>query len=75
MTSLTALIIQNNDSVRATQAGPDQNGKFAGWITLGEEDRFRPLISTEPIYDSAKEALDAMTNLIEATRKSEPVRF
>jgi len=61
---LTAYAIATNPSIVTTAGGPAKNGKFVGWITLGEEDRFRPLINTEPIYDSASEAKQAMIELV-----------
>ncbi len=66
ISNLTALIIATRD-VRVSAAGP-VNGKWVGWITLGEEDRYRPLLNSEPIYDSADAATDAMNKVIEDVR-------
>jgi hypothetical protein len=52
MTNLTALIIATREDIVVDAGGPDSNGKYTGWITLGVEDRFRPLINSDPVYDS-----------------------
>jgi hypothetical protein len=65
MTRLTAYeIVGNPDDIVVTHAGPDNNGKYCGFITRGEEGRYRPLISTEPIFDTADAAENAMRNEI-----------
>lgn len=69
MTNLTAVIIGANDTVRATFSGPCENGKFMGWITLGAEDRYRPLINSEAIYETADHAKIAMQEIIDRLRK------
>ena len=60
---LTLLIIQNNELAYATAGGPAENKKYTGWIML-DEDRWAPVLNTEPIYNSLKEAKQAMKNLI-----------
>jgi hypothetical protein len=47
MTNLTALIIATREDIVVDAGGPDSNGKYTGWITLGVEDRFRPLINSD----------------------------
>ena len=65
MRRLTAYEIAGNpDDIIATHAGPDNAGKYCGFITRGEEGRYRILISTEPIFDTAEAADDAMRNEI-----------
>jgi hypothetical protein len=65
MRRLTAYEIAGNpDDIIATHAGPDNAGKYCGFITRGEEGRYRILISTEPIFDTAKAAEDAMRDEI-----------
>ena len=67
-------VIASRDDLILTHGGPAKNmgagkdGKFVGWITLGPDDRCRPLINTEPIYTTGKEADDAMKG-IQATAK------
>jgi len=56
---------------RPTVGGPNQDGKYAGWI-MGPADRWDPILSTDAIYDSAEEARDAMERLIEDIRAAEP---
>lgn len=67
LSRLTAYVIatrHEDGDVRVSSVGPHENGKFSGWIMLGPEDRYRPLISTEPVYGTAEEAVDAMNELI-----------
>jgi hypothetical protein len=65
ISNLTSLIIASRDDIVATAGGPTDNGKFVGWITLGQLDRFRPLLNTEPIYNTKEEAVAAMKAIIE----------
>jgi hypothetical protein len=66
---LTALTIQSRD-VRCEAAGPDQNGKWAGWIML-DVDRWHPLLNSEPIYDNAQDARTAMEKVVKEIRETE----
>jgi len=59
LTLLTAYIIAFREDVKVTSSGPDENGKYIAWITLGEEDRFRPLLNSDSIYDSHETAQKA----------------
>lgn len=62
---LTAYIIATRDDIIVTHGGPAKsNGKYAGWITLGEEDRYRSLLNTEAIYDTEEAADKAMENIV-----------
>jgi hypothetical protein len=65
VSNYTALIISSRDDIVATAGGPTKDGKFVGWITLGQLDRFRPLLNTEPIYNTKEEAVVAMKKIIE----------
>ena len=58
----TALVIANNPHVKANVGGPAENGKYVGWIEIEESDetKYRPLLNTKPMFDTEKEALDAM---------------
>lgn len=59
----TALIIQSNN-VLCKAGGPDpENGKFLGWIMMDEE-RWSPLLNTEPIYETAEAARKAMYDTV-----------
>ena len=64
---LTALTIQNNPDVYCEVGGPAENGpekgKYVGWIMLGRG-RWRPLLNTEPIYNTKEEALAAMEKFV-----------
>jgi len=62
---LTAYIIASREDIIITYGGPSKdNGKYAGWITLGEEDRCRPLLNTTAIYDTPVDAEKAMKDLV-----------
>ncbi len=69
---LAALIIQTNDEkdITADAAGQHDNGKYAGWITFWKYGRphISPLISTEPIYDTAEQAEEAMQEIVAKIR-------
>ncbi len=66
MTRLTAMIIQTRgDDVKVDAGGPDDNGKWTGWINLykaGEYDH--ALISTESIYNTREAAITAIEDVI-----------
>jgi len=68
ITNLTAMIIASRDDIICTSGGP-VNGKYVGWITLGPDDRCRPLLNTEPIYDTADEARLAMESLAQEIKQ------
>jgi len=57
ITKLTALTITTRDDLEYTAGGPDENGKFSGWIIFPGG---RPLLSSQAIYDSQKLAIDSM---------------
>ena len=68
---LTAYTIANRDDIVVSAGGPCENtGKYVGWITLGEEDRYRPLLNSEPIYDTAEAAKTAMQGVVDELRKT-----
>ncbi len=67
MTRITAFIIATND-VNCDAGGPDENGKWAGWISRMERENYRPLISTEPVYDSKEEAVAAMEDIVKSVK-------
>lgn len=70
ITNLTAMIIASRDDIVCTSGGP-VNGKYLGWITLGPEDRYRPLINTEPEYDTPEAAKAAMEAIVAEIRQKE----
>jgi hypothetical protein len=51
-----------------THAGPAANGKYLGWITTLEG---RPVINTEPIFDTPADAEAHMRRVIAAAREWE----
>ena len=57
------MIIQTNDVICDSSAGPAENGKYIGWI-MKNEDRWAPLLNTEPIFSSAEKAKSAMEQLV-----------
>jgi len=67
---ITAMIIKGNE-VDCDSAGPDENGKFAGWISRMERGNYRPLLNTEPIYDSAEVAIKEMESIVKEINRLE----
>jgi hypothetical protein len=67
LTLLSILEIAGNypSNIVATSGGPSlENGKYVGWITLGESHRYRPIFSTEAIYDTPEQAKEAMQKVV-----------
>jgi hypothetical protein len=76
---LSTLIIQGNpESIKCYWGGPTSEGKYAGWIYY-EEDRGelpggskdirpRPLLSTQPIYETPDAALEAVEAVVRQVR-------
>ena len=61
VTRLTAMVMATRDDLRFdASAKPAENGKYIGWISLPPEDNYRPLINSEPIYDTKEDAIEAM---------------
>jgi len=65
---LTALQIKNKN-VDCQASRPNKDHKYAGWIVLDEPDQWHPLLSTEYVYNTPKEAIEAMKNIVESIRK------
>ena len=64
---ITALRM-GGDGVYVDAAGPAENGKFSGWI-MARADRWDPLLNTEPIYDTVKDATAAMEKVLADVRE------
>lgn len=59
-------IAGNPGDVVVTHGGPsEENGKYVGWITRGPGRRYKPLISTSPIFDTPVEAEAAMQKIVD----------
>ena len=56
----TALAIANRDDLIYSYAGPDESGKYSGWISYPNG---RPLLNTKHLFESAKIAEAHMINL------------
>jgi len=63
------LIIQTRD-VSCTAGGPNEEGKWTGWIELIDHDRmkWKPLVNSAPIYNSEQEAFDVMRSVVGEVR-------
>jgi hypothetical protein len=73
LSNFTATIIASRTDLITDTHGPNKKGKFSGWITLGQADRFRPLVTSAYLFDSKDEAKLAMDNLIiEARAATKP---
>ncbi|MBU4284780.1 hypothetical protein KKF60_01515 [Patescibacteria group bacterium] len=58
-------IAGNHDDIVVDAGGPDKKtGKFVGWITRGPGHNFKPLLNTQPIYDTLEQAKQAMKDLV-----------
>lgn len=68
---LTALIIATRgDDIHTDFGGPTKNGKYVGWITLGPDDRYRPLISSDACFDTGEAAKEAMVKTVAEIRRT-----
>jgi len=71
LAGLTVLTIINlkyseDEYICVTHAGPTSNGKYLGWITTLEG---RPVVNSDPIFDTAGEAEKHMRKVVEAARE------
>jgi hypothetical protein len=69
ISKITAMAIGTRDDIVTAAAGPDESGKYSGWITLGVDDHFRPLLSSECIYDSEEAAKKTMDEIVAEIRE------
>ena len=75
ISGITALTIRNRDDLIVTHGGPGKKGsecegKYVGWIML-PEDRWAPLLNTEPVFDTAEEAEAHMRDIIKQVREAD----
>jgi len=70
ITLRTALIIQNNPLVKCSAGGPAKNGKYVGWIML-DVDKWHPLLNSEPVFSSEKEAIETMQAVVDSIRATD----
>jgi len=68
ITRLTASAIQCNDELIYTYAQDKETEKYSGWITLPEYAYFRPLLTTEAIFNTSDEAVKHMLDLRDELR-------
>jgi hypothetical protein len=69
ITRLTLYQIAGNaEEIVITHAGPDQHGKYAGWITFGEDRNCRPLLSTAPHFETPEAAIAAMKEIVDCAK-------
>ncbi|MDO8469534.1 MAG: hypothetical protein Q7S84_00755 [bacterium] len=70
MTALTLFTIAGNeDSIIIISAGPDENGKYSGWITHGPDEYCRPIVSTPPVFNTAAIAEEKMRALVKIAKE------
>jgi hypothetical protein len=73
MTQGTALEIFSNPNDLSFTIGNSDDGKFAIGIFRGPGHNFKPLITSKPVFETTKDAADAIENmltvLIDAARK------
>ncbi len=56
----TAQILIDNKNLGYTHAGPDDNGKYSGWILRADGS---PVLITDSIFDSGDQASDHLIKL------------
>lgn len=66
---LTAMIIVSRRDVCVYSAGPNEEGKWAGLITLSESDRFQLLVDSKYVFNSSAEAIQDMNRVIKELRE------
>lgn len=76
LTLRTAFIIATRNDLIVTAAGPGPDdgkpefvGRWMGWITFGEADRYRPLVNSDKPFDTEEGAVAAMRELVEIVKK------
>jgi hypothetical protein len=73
MTRHSAILIREGGSqITCDASGPHDNQKWAGWITFWKEDRphISPLVSSDPVFDTAEDAIAAMELLVTQIREA-----
>jgi len=71
--TITILEIASNypEDIIVSVGGPTKsNGKYVGWITRGDDSRRRPLLSTEPTFDTPEAAKAAMQKIVDECLKA-----
>jgi hypothetical protein len=68
--AITALEIHTNGGdIKCSAGGPDKNGKYTGWIELWRNgDLHKPMLSTQPVYDTEEEATRVMESIVSEVR-------
>lgn len=57
---ITVMAIASHDDLIYSHAGPSEDGKYSGWITLPGG---RPLLNTEAVFDTAEDAKQHVIDL------------
>ncbi len=65
---LSAFQIQENETIVSTYQSKESE-KYGYVITHGEENRYRPIVSCNPFYDSEDKALTAGNELVKEIKK------
>lgn len=65
--TLYSLKHSTDKTINYTSGRSDENDKFIGWV-VENTDRWTPLISTKPIFDTAEEAVEYMKKVVIAAR-------
>ncbi len=66
MTRLTQMIIGTRDDIHVSTM--EKNGKFGFWISEGEY--LRPLLSSQPVFESKEAAESSANAVIEDCKKA-----
>lgn len=70
ISKLTAFIIATRDDIVVSAGFYKPLNKWVGWITLGLEDRYRPLLDSGPFYDTEEAALEGMRKTIAEVKEA-----
>jgi hypothetical protein len=66
---MTLFTIAGNDDIVVMHAGPDERGKFSGWITHSKERHCRPIVSTDARFDTPEQADAVMRELVKIAKQ------
>lgn len=57
-----------SNKTRIEVAGPNKQGKYAGWILI-DEDRWSPILNTEPVFNTKEQVIEEMEKLIKEIKE------
>lgn len=75
LSKLDAAVIQSRgDDIKCEAGGPSSEGKWSDWIMLYRRGEFdHPVVSTQPIFNSAEEAINRMEEVVREIRAMDSI--